>query len=255
MSLIAQRNPKLEIPRRRIGGQREFLKFGSNPNVTSGVQADLWTPGTIHVPPTAARIHDLVSADAADAAAGTGLQTIRVIGTDAAFLFQEEELAMNGVTPVPTTKTYTRVFRLEGLTAGSGQVNAGTISCTAQVDTSLSASMLIGTSHTLMAIATVPADRDGFLTRAYGSMFRNMATGNSQMQMSIMERTGIETANPVLRIRHTVSFSMTGTSARDWPYDPYKPFVGPCDIFWRIDLVTDNNTAVQGGFDMVWVDK
>ena len=47
---------------------------------------------------------DVVSADAADAAAGTGAQTVKVTYLDASFNQASETISMNGTTPVELTE-------------------------------------------------------------------------------------------------------------------------------------------------------
>ena len=69
-------DPGIEIARGHIAGVSQYSKFGRNTIIASGVTADLWDGGhtvasggdsLLWIPPTAARIHDLASSDAADA--------------------------------------------------------------------------------------------------------------------------------------------------------------------------------------------
>lgn len=70
---------------------------------------------------------DCSSSNAADAAAGTGARTIRVVGLDANYKPQYEDIALNGQTKVTGTKLFKRVFGARVLTAGTGLVNVGDI--------------------------------------------------------------------------------------------------------------------------------
>lgn len=131
-------------------------KFGRNPVVTGDTTEDVWDGGGLWVPPTEARVHNLVSSSANDAAAGTGARTIKIYGLDANYDRQEETITLNGVTPVATTNSYTRIFRMVCQTWGSGQANAGNITATAVTDATVTAQVSTGNNQTLMAIYTVP---------------------------------------------------------------------------------------------------
>ena len=120
------------------------------------------------VAPTVARAHALVSGSAADAAAGTGARTVRIYGLDADWNRQDEEVILDGVTPVNTVGSYLRVFRMRVTSAGAGGINAGLITATAATDATISAAIAIGVGQTLMAVYSVPA---GYTARVSGTWF------------------------------------------------------------------------------------
>lgn len=70
---------------------------------------------------------DCSSSNVADAAAGTGARTIRVVGLDGDYKPLYEDITMNGQTKVTGVKLFKRVFGARVLTAGTGLVNAGDI--------------------------------------------------------------------------------------------------------------------------------
>jgi len=70
----------------------------------------------------------LASTSTDDDSAGTGLRTLTLIGLDGSGNPQSETLTLNGQTKVVSANTYTAVNGMVGLTAGSGGVNAGTVS-------------------------------------------------------------------------------------------------------------------------------
>jgi hypothetical protein len=76
---------------------------------------------------TATRLLEVASASAADAAAGTGLRTLLVIGCDADGRLQEETITMNGTTSVVGAKGFKTIYIAVGLTYGTGLANAGII--------------------------------------------------------------------------------------------------------------------------------
>ncbi len=117
------------------------------------------------LPSTAVRL-DISSGSANDALAGTGAQKVRVIGLDANFAPQIEEVSMNGQTAVITAYKYLRVLGVEVIQVGSGLGNAGIIyaadeACTqtAGVPSDLTkcyAWVAVGVNRSRHAIYTVP---------------------------------------------------------------------------------------------------
>lgn len=75
---------------------------------------------------TAAKV-DVISSSTADAAAGTGARKVLVVGLDGSYVFQTEEITMNGQTAVVSAKDWLRVFAVEVSVCGTGLVNAGDI--------------------------------------------------------------------------------------------------------------------------------
>jgi hypothetical protein len=112
---------------------------------------------------------DMTSSNAADAAAGTGARTIRLVGLDANYRLQWEDLALNGQTIAVSLLSYLRLFAAEVLTVGTGGSNAGDIhivktgtggTYTAVVPGTLTSAlckMLIGVNSAMSGIFTAPA--------------------------------------------------------------------------------------------------
>lgn len=86
----------------------------------------LFAYGTSAFGGTAAAL-DVISSSTSDAAAGTGARRVLICGLNQNYVYQTEEVALNGQTAVSTTKTFLRVFAAECTTAGTGLVNAGAI--------------------------------------------------------------------------------------------------------------------------------
>ena len=136
-----------------VPGFRIERKFGANPDVDAGTE-DMWRQGGVRVLPTAASTASLVSTDAADAAAGTGIRQVRVKGLDANFDEIEEDVTLNGTTPVLTSQEFFRINRMFGIAGGSGEMAAGNI--TATVDSSVQAAIEAGLGQTQLCLYTVP---------------------------------------------------------------------------------------------------
>ncbi len=234
---------------------KQVNKFGENQDVDIGtVPETLWSQGALHVPPTAARTHDIASTSAADdgSPGGTGAQTVRVYGLDSSWLEQEEDVTLNGTTNVATANTYTRIFRMKVLTAGSGMTNAGLITATAQTDATVTAAIPIGESQTQMAVWTVPSGKTAYLRTLYTTLNRQGATAGAMAEMELLVRSGLDTATPVLAVKHNFAVAVGGTSNFHQTFESPKTITGPADVELRVTYVSDNNAVLAGGFDCVY---
>jgi hypothetical protein len=107
-------------------------QFGSNPDVDiATVPEDVWPLGGAYPWPTAGATTTLVCADANDDAGGTGMRQVEVIGlvedTLGAWVYTEEHVNTDGLTPVTLAGNFVRVFEVRAHTSGSGETNAGDI--------------------------------------------------------------------------------------------------------------------------------
>lgn len=117
--------------------------------------------------PTSAVNISVASTSASDTGAGTGAQTLIVRGLDANRREIDEEITLNGQTPVNTTNTFLRLNDLFVKDAGSNGFNVGNIyasdsadTFTAGVpDTRLYASMEIGDNLSKTMLYSVPMGR------------------------------------------------------------------------------------------------
>ena len=180
-------------------------KFGRNPDVDVGSE-DLWAGGGTWVGPTQARIHDIVSGSAADAAAGTGARTIRVFGLDANYALQQEDVTFNGTTNVPTVNSYTMIYRMTVLTAGSGGTNAGAITATAQTDATVTAQIIIGAGQTQLGVYQIPAGYTGYILRYGGS---TDGGGTTKVDIGLF----CKPFGGAFNLKHNFTLRATGTSA------------------------------------------
>lgn len=246
----------LQIRQGLISGYESLSKFGRNASIDIGSSEDVWSGGGIWVPPTAARVHDLVSTDANDTnAAGTGMRQVRVIGLDGSWNQVSEIIDLNGLTPVPTVNSYFRIFTMENVSSGSGGANAGTITATAQTDLTVTARIEIGYGETEMAIYTVPAGKTAYLYKYHGSLNRGTPAGTSA-DFAIIQKLDASQSNAPILTRHSIGCSIDGGNpyVRDFATAPLV-FTEKSDIILRCLSVSSNATLVDGGFDCVIVDN
>lgn len=112
-----------------IANHTPFEKLGYNDDV-GATEEDVWTQGGTYPFMASASALEVVSSNANDTLAGTGVQKVRVNYLDADYSAASEILSLNGTTPVPLTDTtILRVNSLRATQVGTGAVAAGNITC------------------------------------------------------------------------------------------------------------------------------
>lgn len=242
-------NYALEVGKGNISGTSGVNKFGRNTDVDTSAE-DIWDGGGTWTAPTASRTHDIVSTDTNDTSAGTGARTVEIQGLDANWALQTETVTMNGTSNVATASTYRRIFRMKVLTAGSGGANAGTITATAQTDSTVTAQMSIGNNQTLMAIYTVPASKTAYMTQLYASINRAVSTTEADIFLWVRDA---ETPGP-WQLKHVQSITTTGDSRLAKDFEPYFSISEKSDV--RVaGVANDLNSDISAGFDLYLVDN
>jgi len=249
----------LQVSKGAIVGETAVNKFGEANDCDSGVDTDIWdgadgvTSTDIWVAPTVARIHDLASASANDAAAGTGMRTCKVCGlTDWDTKEVSETITLNGVTNVPTTNSYVIIHRIIGLTFGSGGTNAGIITCTAQTDATVTAAIEIGEGQTEMCIYGIPSTQKFYFTFMRADILKAGGGGTVKADMRILvkENADQSTAGFITKEKHEFSDSLPLLR----PYGVPKKITGPAIIKLQVNTNLDNS-VVSAVFDGVLVDN
>ncbi|MGA0425927.1 MAG: hypothetical protein ACO3OM_07335 [Alphaproteobacteria bacterium] len=177
---------ELQVARGQIEGHKHQFKFGHNALV-SNTEETIWAQGGIYAYPPGAQQMTLSSSSDNDTAnEGTGARTVEISGLDADYNEQSETLLLNGQTPVTTTKSFLRTFRMRVLTAGDGLFNQGTIylgtgTVTAGVPAVKYATIDgFGDNQTMMCLWTVPAGYTAFLLQS------NISTGNGSSTPAVL---------------------------------------------------------------------
>ena len=179
-----------------LNGARVLRINGHNADVDiASVPEDLIPQGGVYTFQTTAQSLEILSSSAADAAAGTGARTVTIRGLDANYKEIEETVTLNGVTVVALTLTYLRVNFLFIVTAGSGLVNAGTITCRVVAAGATLSVIEIGFSLSHQGIYTVPAYHSLVLRSILTSS--NNASGSANLL--IQTREGITNAAFITR--------------------------------------------------------
>ncbi len=244
-----------------IAGLSHVNKFGRNPDTDQIASAtavvigrDIWDLGiagaTMWVPPTAARTHQIASSNDEDGGAGTdtGALTICIFGLDADYALQQESLTLNGTTNVPTVNTYTMIYRMYVLTAGSAKCNLGHIDATADDDDTVTARITADNNQTEMAIYEVPAAKTGYIYNFYASL-RKAGGGATFADATLM----LKDFDSVWRVQDSLCVGTDGTSYAS------REYAIPIEICAKgyIKVIANPSKDAQdisAGFDLLLVD-
>lgn len=247
----------LEAALGRIPGYGTLFKFGEALDCDSGVDTDIWdgadgvTSTDVWVPPTQARIHNITSTSIADDGAplGTGLRTLRVYGlTDWDTKEVNEDIIMDGTTPVATTNSYVIIHRMHGLTYGSGGANAGIITATAATDATITAAIQVGNNQTLMAIYGFPSTQKLCITQLTSAM---LGTATASADMKFLIRSNADQSDSGFRIVTVYNIDNAGSWIQG--FDPPEQLSGPMICKVQANSNT-NNSIITSTFSGYLVD-
>lgn len=177
--------------------------------------------------------------------ASTGGSILTIEGLDVNRFLQDEFVALNGITPVSTAKSYARQFRARIFGPNtSGAI--GTVASTAQTDGTISTQVINGNNQSLMAVFSIPVGKTGYMTKWWAAL-SNKISSVSTVRLRAGSLAGIG------YILQTRSLSSDGSSSFDYsPLTPLK-LVGGVDIWVEADAGT-NNLGVASGFDLTLED-
>jgi hypothetical protein len=173
-----------------------------------------------------------------------------VVGLDASGELQEESVTMDGTNNVATANTYTNIHRMYVLTAGSGGENAGTITATADTDSTVTAQINAGNNQTLMAIYQVPSDKTAYLLRWYvGLSLGGGASGNADMVLLAKPTGAVYQTKRFVGVMGAASSSFTETLAAP------PSFAASTILKIQANEVSVSNMDIFAGFDLLLVDN
>jgi hypothetical protein len=234
-------------------------KFG---RAIDGVQTsatDLWERAdsaatqSIWTAPTTARTHAIVSSSANDDGdpAGTGARTLRIYGlTSWTTAETSEDITLNGVGSVNTSNSYVIIHRMQVLTKGASGPNVGTITATAAVDGTITATILPGAGQTQMAIYGIPSVKTAYMTGYYTALQESAAAAALTVDLRLLVNPNPDAELLSFLIKHTLGLTSTGTTYFRHDFKPYFKITGPAII--KLDgIASAADTDVSGGFDLI----
>lgn len=162
-------------------GRKPIVKFGHLESSTGSAFEPIWPGGaTRTLPTTADTVRIAAGGNAADAAAGTGAQSVVVFGLDANYEPITTTLTPNGISAsTASTEQFLRVDRAFVTTVGSGGVNAGNIVIEQSGGTKMN-QIQAGEGQTQLCALTVPAGSSVVVVGATFSIADTPGAGTNQ---------------------------------------------------------------------------
>jgi hypothetical protein len=250
----------LEVAKGNIAGHSAVNKFGHNPAVAVTGE-DVWAGGgTYAFYPTGGVSIDIKSDNAADDTGGTGALTCVVYGLDANWDEQTSEtITLDGTTEVAIAGTWTRIFRLVILTAGTNETNVGNITVQnvgageGLADNTIGIYVAADGGQTQQAIYTVPNGKTAYFIKGYVATADDDKNGEvAEFKWKARPNNGTTGA---WATKGQVGLNTLGSSS--WQYEYGVPS-GPIPEKTDIKLECFRTTAtigVVGGFDLILVDN
>jgi len=238
----------LWVSRDRVPGVSPVNKFGRNQDVdTATTPEDLWGGGGLYTgfPTVTSEPVEVLSSDAADASAGTGLRTVVIQGLNQDWDAASETITLNGLTPVQSVNTYRRVNTMRGTTAGSGGFNAGTITVRhATTEANVFLAMAPNTNQSNCSAYTVPAGHTAYLMSSFGTL-RGSVNGTADCAFAI------RALGQVFRYRRpfTISPNFEHNETLCLPIE----IAEKTDIIIRCTSVSVSNLELSAGYDLTLV--
>lgn len=243
---LANSDPLL-IARGMIDGAFVVNKFGANTDSAADTTEDIWDGGGTYPFPSTADITHI--AQATNQVATDGGATIEVQGLDADWnlVVQTADLdATDTTTEVALTTPLRRVFRMKCL---ADVVLAADVSAVASGGGTTYATMLAGNNQTLMAIYTVPAGYEAYMTGYYYSVtdLTNRSPTSTEFRLWAADRgKGYE-----FQLKHMVGVAKAASGDQHFFVPPTK-FSEKTDIKITA-LAADLPADVHAGFDLILI--
>jgi len=237
-----------------VPGHNPVIQSGRNMDIDAAVKEDIWDFGGDFNYLASAEQLDIASDNINDAFGGTGAEEVTVMGLDGNLDFLQEAINLNGTTPVTTTGSFFRVFRMVNTSSQDAQ---GTIDATASISAGSPQARIITSAfnvfnETQMSMFTVPNNMVGFILNWWGSM--NSTTPGASADPAATLELFFRPVGEVFQLKDARGVTREGTSAFDLEFP--CPLIVPegADIKIRA-AVTDDGTDITGGYGMIVVDK
>lgn len=239
---------KYEVALGRRQGATTWNKWGYNADIDIGTET-VWSVGGTFTRMTTARTLSVVSTDTNDTSAGTGAQSIIIYGVDANWKSQTVVVTMNGTTPVVTAETWMGVNRMAIYAAGSGGVNAGTITATATTDLTTQGEIPTGTGASQQAIFFVQADHQALMDWLYITLVKNSGGTQPVVTLKCWVTSGVSGAK-----YEVFRDYLNGAIEDHSQLLPSQPFVVGEKSVVEFQATTDqNNTEIALRFSLIEV--
>ena len=240
-----------------VPGVTVQLIYGRNPDINTGsLPEDLWAGGGVYTGfpmggadggPTAEPF-EIFSSDVNDTGAGTGAQQLYIEGLNVNYGAVSETVTLNGVTPVDTVNSYTRLRNAYVTRAGSlTAANAGII--TVRHTTTVAnvfAAIPIGTNQNYVGAFTVPAGKTAYM-KSFSAQMYGGGAGRLQTVFWIREQ-----GYPP-RLRRP--YDLTDGIVLDDPIHGGLQLPAGTDIILRAIAGSAANASLNAHYDVTLIDN
>lgn len=222
--------------------QSYFTLCGTRANL-GGSFSDVWERSVNIVYPSQATVASVVSSSPNDTAAGTGAQRVRVVGWNAAWQLDDDEIELAGTTAVNGTVKFWRIHSTRVIRVGSGGVNAGQVDV--KLDTQFASIVSLTDNRSLGSHFTIPPDKTGTIL----NLFATAALGGGQIDWGAARLYARFDLNGPLIPLHEIVFGGGGPSASTVPR---LVLPGPADLVMRA-LASGAGTSKRcaSGYDVL----
>lgn len=223
-----------------VGANSEY-RSSYNPNVSTSEES-IWVQGGLYpwASWTVAQRIYMISTSTLD----TG-QQIKIEGLDTNYVYQTETITSNGLTGVPTSLNYIRIFTasllVDGVTGNNGTITFRLTSGTGTVV----ANMAIGFCKTKLGQYTIPANKTGYLLNFDATVFKTGANAAAELRMYIREFGGsfrVEQLSQVVNGTYLFTCKVP------------RKFIQKTDIDFR-SIGDSNNTIISCNYSLIIIDN
>jgi hypothetical protein len=250
LNTVIPQNWALDAAKGAISGTGIITKFGFNDVVSTGTTPeDIWNYGGVFVPPTTARVHYITSSSSNDTSSGTGARTVLIYGINGSYARITETVTMNGTSNVSTANSYLHIHLMQETSVGSNGSNVGTITATAQTDATVTCSMDAGQGQSSSTIYLVPDGYKGYIMKIRARM--SNTTSNSTAVVALYTQP----FGAGYQLKTRLGMNNNGNSFVETDYSNSTPFIIQAKSWVKLRCVsvTNNNTAVEGEYDLILV--
>lgn len=227
-----------------LANAKSFInKFGNNPDVNQAVSKTapetIWDGSTQYeFPPNTSTSIQMISTSSNDS------QEIVIQGLDADFHEQTWSGNLNGTSfvQIPAPFKWTRIFR--AYNNGSSDLEGDVSITQTGVPTTIYAKILNGNNQTLMAVYTIPADYEGYLTK-YQTTAHNPQSA-SEIGYTIVMKT--REFDKVFRVKSICSAGTSHEVTKEFKFPNILP--PKTDIIFDAISANGNNGSIDVEFNI-----
>jgi hypothetical protein len=188
--------------------------------------------------------------------AGAGAGVVHVLGlkdVSGFWSIQSETVIMNGATDVALQHDYIRLHRaLVVISADLDIANVGNIQVVDDDDaTAIGAFILANEGQTEQTVVTVPSGKTGYFLKGYVGMDSGATVSNRFARFTWRTRT----PGGPFRVGGRITNQTNGSSWWQYEYKGAPSVPEQSDIKIRCEEVSDNDTAVVAGIDLLLIDN